>query len=75
MFLIWKTNVNIPKQVLTYEKFYEDLINLRIEKIKIINDYFKWRNIDQIIIIKKDKSEYILHVSDLLDFMNNLESI
>jgi hypothetical protein len=38
---------------MTYENFYDDLINGRIEKIRIVNDYFKGLYRDAVIVKTK----------------------
>lgn len=60
---------------MTYEKFYDDLTNGRIERIRIVNDYFKGLYWDAVIVKTIDKKEMLLYVSDISDFLKNLEMV
>jgi hypothetical protein len=42
------------KQVISYENFYDDLANGRIERIRIVNDYIKGLYKDAVIVKNKN---------------------
>ena len=73
-FLVRQKNSEI-KQVMTYESFYDDLTNGRIERLRIVNDYFKGLYKDAVIVRGKSGKEMLLYIADVSDFLKNLELV
>lgn len=60
---------------MTYESFYDDLTNGRIERLRIVNDYFKGLYKDAVIVRGKSGREMLLYIADVSDFLKNLELV
>lgn len=61
--------------MISYGGFYDDLAKGNIERIRIVNDYFKGLYWDAILIKSEGKREALLYVSDLSDFLRNMETV